>query len=80
MAALRKRYSLTWLLKAAELPRSTYYYQLGVLAAGDRCASLKASIRTSLTGTEAAMAIGESPLRYVAKGSWLTVKGTPSDG
>ncbi|KQN59575.1 integrase [Pseudomonas sp. Leaf58] len=45
MAALRKRYSLTWLLKAAELPRSTYYYQLGVLAAGDRCASLKASIQ-----------------------------------
>ncbi|WP_085985485.1 IS3 family transposase [Pseudomonas putida] len=45
VAALRKRYSLTRLLKVADLPRSTYYYQLGVLAAGDQCASLKAAIQ-----------------------------------
>ncbi|WP_419198440.1 IS3 family transposase, partial [Pseudomonas putida] len=45
VAALRKLYPLAWLLKAAHLSRSTYYYQLGVLEAGDRCASLKTLIQ-----------------------------------
>nr|WP_260441039.1 IS3 family transposase [Pseudomonas putida] len=43
--ALREHYPFADLLKAAGLPRSTYYYQLGLLEAGDKCASLKISIQ-----------------------------------
>ena len=42
---MRAHYPLANLLKAAGLPRSTYYYQLGVLEAGDKCAPLKVSIQ-----------------------------------
>lgn len=42
---MRQAHSLALLLRAADLPRSTFYYQCGVAAAGDRRASLKARIR-----------------------------------
>lgn len=45
MLALSKTYPLARLLKAACLPRSTYYYQLKAQAATDRCAPLKAAIQ-----------------------------------
>ncbi|MDI5984551.1 IS3 family transposase [Halomonas sp. M4R5S39] len=42
---LRHEHSLALLLRAAELPRSTFYYQLKALGADDQCAPLKARIR-----------------------------------
>ncbi|MEQ6890588.1 IS3 family transposase [Halomonas sp. CS7] len=42
---LRHEHSLALLLRAAELPRSTFYYQIQALGADDRYASLKARIR-----------------------------------
>lgn len=46
MQALRQYHPIAALLKAAGLARSTFYYQLNVLTAGDRHADLKARIRT----------------------------------
>ncbi|HDR9528099.1 TPA: IS3 family transposase, partial [Burkholderia stabilis] len=43
---LRQCHPIAALLKAADLARSTFYYQLKVLDAGDRHADLKARIRT----------------------------------
>lgn len=45
MLELRQDYPLTVLLNVSRLSRSTFYYQLNAQRAGDRCASLKASIR-----------------------------------
>ncbi len=45
MSALRTRHPLAALLKVAGLARSTFYYQLGVLEAGERHAVLKEKIR-----------------------------------
>lgn len=45
VSALRKDYPLDRLLKLSGLPRSTYYHQLGQIAAGDKYAPLKAQIR-----------------------------------
>jgi len=42
---LGQQYPITHLLKIAGLARSTYYYQLGVLRAGDKDAELKAMIK-----------------------------------
>lgn len=44
MLELRQDHDLAALLKAAGLSRSTFYYQAKAQRAGDRCASLKASI------------------------------------
>lgn len=46
MLELRQGHNLATLLKAANLSRSTFYYQAGVLRTGDRKAELKARIRT----------------------------------
>jgi putative transposase len=43
---LRQQYPLAALLKVADLARSTFYYQVNVLKAGDRHADLKAEIRS----------------------------------
>jgi putative transposase len=42
---LRRQYPLPGLLKLVGLARSTYYYQIGVQAAGDKYAPLKAMIK-----------------------------------
>lgn len=46
MRELRQCHPVAALLKAACLARSTFYYQLKALAAGDRYADLKAKIQT----------------------------------
>ncbi len=46
MLELRQQYPLAALLKVADLARSTFYYQVNVLKAGDRHADLKAEIRS----------------------------------
>ncbi|ONS33622.1 transposase, partial [Burkholderia cenocepacia] len=46
MRELRQCHPVAALLKAAGLARSTFYYQLKALAAGDRYADLKAKIQT----------------------------------
>lgn len=46
MNGLRTRHPLAVLLKIAQLARSTFYYQLRVLEAGDRHAELRTQIRT----------------------------------
>jgi putative transposase len=43
---LRQQYPIDGLLKLAGLARSTFYYQLGVLQAGDKHERLKAAIKT----------------------------------
>ncbi|MHC8303772.1 IS3 family transposase [Pseudomonas sp. PB3P13] len=43
---LREHFALDELLEAADLPRSTYYYQAKAMASGDRFASLKAAIQS----------------------------------
>lgn len=45
MQELRQQYSFDGLLKLAGLARSTFYYQLGVLKAGDKHSQLKAMIK-----------------------------------
>ena len=45
MQELRQQYSIDGLLKLAGLARSTYYYQVKVLEAGDKDADLKAMIK-----------------------------------
>ncbi len=45
MIELRQHYPLPALLKTAELPRSTFYYQAKALEAGDKYAALKSRIR-----------------------------------
>ena len=45
MQELRQQYSFDGLLKLASLARSTFYYQLGVLKAGDKHSQLKAMIK-----------------------------------
>lgn len=45
MQELRQRYPIDGLLKLAGLARSTYYYQVKVLQAGDKDADLKAMIK-----------------------------------
>ena len=51
-------------LKAAGLARSTFYYQLKALEAGDRYAGLKEQIRAVTTTIRAAMDTGASPRRF----------------
>lgn len=43
---MREHFALDELLETADLARSTYYYQLKTMAAGDRFASVKASIQS----------------------------------
>lgn len=49
MLELRQRHDLTVLLRLAGLSRSTFYYQVKVQQAEDRCAPLKASIQAIYT-------------------------------
>ncbi|MNK87576.1 Integrase core domain protein [compost metagenome] len=49
MLELRQQYPLAGLLKAADLARSTFYYQQKVVNAGDKHAELKARIRAVYT-------------------------------
>lgn len=49
MLELRREFPLADLLRAAQLPRSTFYYQAKVLAMPDRHDELKAKIRTVYT-------------------------------
>lgn len=46
MLGLRQHHELAILLKVAALPRSTFYYQIKALEAGDKYAQVKARIRT----------------------------------
>ena len=46
MHELRQQYPIAGLLKLAQLPRSTFYYQLGLLQQGDKYGALKDSIKT----------------------------------
>lgn len=46
MLGLRQHHELAILLKVAGLPRSTFYYQIKALEAGDKYAQVKARIRT----------------------------------
>lgn len=46
MQELRQQYPLAGLLKLAQLARSTFYYQLGVIRGGDKHQQLREQIRT----------------------------------
>ncbi len=46
MQELRQQYPIAGLLKVAELPRSTFYYQLGLLGKDDKHGELKKTIKS----------------------------------
>nr|WP_254906207.1 hypothetical protein [Paraburkholderia youngii] len=60
---LRQHPRLPVLLKAAELARSTFYYQSKALDGGERHEELKAKIKLCMSATRTAMATGASPNR-----------------
>ena len=67
MLELRPHFPLVDLLRAAELARSSFYYQLKALGTVDRHCDLKAKSARSSTVTRIGMAIAGSPLNCVSK-------------
>ena len=45
MQELRQQYPIAGLLKVAQLPRSTFYYQQSLLSQGDKYGQLKETIK-----------------------------------
>jgi len=62
------------LLKVAELPRSTFYYQQNVLKRDDKYQQLKDTIRSVFEHHKGATAIDASRLRYASWGIRSIIK------
>ena len=74
MLELRSQFPLADLLKHAELPRSTFYYQKQALAVSDKYQAVKAQIKTLFAEHQGRYGYRRIRLALRTKGHWLNQK------
>ena len=73
MQELRQQYPIASLLKLAQLPRSTFYYQQGLLRQEDKYGKLKETIKAVFERHKGVMATDASPPRFASRAAQSTI-------